>query len=182
MSLTRYKWTLDRYHSAITAGLFDGQSVELLKGDIILMAPEREAHACYSSDSAEYLRQLLGSRAAVREGKPITLSDDSEPIPDIAIVQPPLRRYLEHHPYPSDIFWLIEYSKTTLAKDLGPKRQLYAEAGLQEYWISDLKNRQLRVFRDLSRGSYQTELALAEGTISPLGFVDVAIAVQRLFS
>ncbi|MGF1535024.1 MAG: hypothetical protein ACFB4J_00880 [Elainellaceae cyanobacterium] len=60
MTLTRYKWTLDRYHDAISAGLFDDQPVELLNGDIVLMAPEREAQACYSSDSAEYLRQRFG--------------------------------------------------------------------------------------------------------------------------
>lgn len=182
MTLTRYKWSLERYHNAVNAGLFDNQSVELLRGDIILMAPEREAHACYSSDGAEYLRQLLGSRAAIREGKPITLPDDSEPIPDIAIVQPPLRRYLDHHPYPPDIFWLIEYSNTTLAKDLGPKKEIYAKAGLQEYWVSDLKHRQLKVFRDLSQGGYRTELTLTEGTLSPLAFTDVAVAVRRLFS
>ena len=62
-------------------------------------------------------------------------------------MQPPLRRYLKHHPYPEDIFWLIEYSDSTLAKDLSEKKQLYAEAGIQEYWIADLKNSQLRVFR-----------------------------------
>ncbi|MGF1515729.1 MAG: Uma2 family endonuclease [Elainellaceae cyanobacterium] len=182
MTLTRYKWTCDRYHTAIAAGLFDDQPVELLKGDIVLMAPEREAHACHSSDSAEYLRQLLGSRASVREGKPVTLPNDSEPIPDIAIVEPPLRRYLDHHPYPVDIFWLIEYSNTTLTKDLGPKRQVYAEAKIQEYWVSDLKHQQLKIFRDLSKGHYQSEQTLTTGAISPLAFPEVAVDVRRLFS
>lgn len=182
MTITLYKWTLDRYHAAIDAGLFDGQSVELLKGDIVVMAPEREPHACYSSDGAEYLRRLLGDRASVRETKPITLPDHSEPMPDLAIVQPPLRRYLEHHPFPGDIFWLIEYSDTTLAKDLGEKKQVYAESGIQEYWVSDLKNAQLKVFRNVVNGDYQTERTLTEGTVSPLSFQDVAIDVRRLFS
>ena len=75
MTVTLYKWTLDRYHAAIDSGLFDDQSVELLWGDIIVMAPEREPHACYSSDGAEYLRQLLGDRASVRET--IAFLDDS---------------------------------------------------------------------------------------------------------
>jgi Uma2 family endonuclease len=180
--LTLYKWTLDRYHAAIDAGLFDNQPVELLRGDIVVMPPEREPHACYSSDGAEYLRRLLGSRAAVRETKPVTLPDDSEPVPDVAIVQPPLRRYLDHHPYPEEIFWLIEYSNTTLTKDLGEKKQVYAEAGIQEYWVSDLKNAQLKVFRALVDGEYQTELTLIEGTVSPLRFEDVVVDVRRLFS
>ena len=182
MTLTLYKWTHARYHDAIDAGLFDEQPVELLQGDIVIMPPEREAHACYSSDAAEYLRRLLGNQASVRETKPVTLPHDSEPVPDIAIVKPPLRGYLEHHPYPADIFWLIEYSNTTLAKDLGKKKQIYAAAGIQEYWVSDFKNSQLKVFRDGLQGKYQTELTLVEGIISPLSFPDVAIDVCRLFS
>ncbi len=182
MTVTLYKWTLDRYHAAIDAGLFDDQPVELLKGDIVLMAPEREPHACYSSDAADYLRGLLGDRASVRETKPVTLPDDSEPVPDLAIVQPPHRRYLDHHPYPEDIFWLIEYANTTLAKDVGEKKQVYAESGIQEYWVSDLKNAQLRVFRDWMNGTYQTELTLTTGTVSPLAFPDVVVEVRRLFS
>ncbi|NET39682.1 MAG: Uma2 family endonuclease [Cyanothece sp. SIO1E1] len=155
MTVTLYKWTLDRYHAAIDAGLLDDQQVELLRGDIVVMTPEREPHACYSSDGAEYLRRLLGERASVRETKPVTLPNNSEPMPDLASVKPPLRRYLKHHPYPEDIFWLIEYSDTTLAKDLGEKKQMYAEAGIREYWVSDLGNAQLKVFRDVVDGDYQ---------------------------
>ncbi|MDY6940395.1 MAG: Uma2 family endonuclease [Cyanobacteriota bacterium] len=181
MTLTLYKWSIERYHEAIDAGLFDDRAVELLQGDIVVMPPEREAHACYSSDGADSLRRVLGDRASVRETKPITLPNNSEPIPDIAIVKPPLRRYLEHHPYPEDIFWLIEYSNTTLAKDLGEKKQVYAEAGIGEYWVVDLQNLQLKVFRDVSEGDYRTELTRVDGTISPVSFPDVAIDVERLF-
>jgi len=182
MTVTFYKWTIDRYHDAIDAGLFDEEAVELLQGELVIMPPEREAHACYSSDAAEYLRQLLGNRASIRETKPVTFPHNSEPVPDIAIVKPPLRAYLQHHPYPADIFWLIEYSNTTLAKDLGKKKQIYAAAGIKEYWVSDLKNSRLKVFRDEIQGEYQTELTLIDGTISPLSFPNVAIAVRRLFS
>jgi Uma2 family endonuclease len=182
MTVTLYKWTLDRYHAAIDAGLFDDQAIELLRGDIVVMAPEREPHACYSSVGADYLRQVFGQRGAVRETKPVTLPNDSEPVPDVAIVRPPLERYLAHHPYPEDIFLVIEYSNTTLAKDLGEKKDAYAEAGVQEYWVVDLKNRQLKVFRDLAQGQYQSELALTEGSLSPVAFQDVPIEVRRLFS
>ncbi|MBE9099142.1 Uma2 family endonuclease [Vacuolonema iberomarrocanum] len=182
MTVTLYKWTLDRYHAAIEAGVFEDQAVELLRGDIVVMAPEREPHACYSSEGAEYFRSLLGDRAAIRETKPITLPDDSEPVPDIAIVQPPLRRYLSHHPAPDEIFWLVEYAQTSLTKDLGLKKDVYAEAGIREYWVSDLKNARLTVFRNLSNGTYQTELTLTEGTLAPLAFPDITITVERLFS
>ncbi|MEO1147277.1 MAG: Uma2 family endonuclease [Cyanobacteria bacterium J06638_22] len=182
MTVTLYKWTLDRYHAAIEAGVFEDQAVELLRGDIVVMAPEREPHACYSSEGAEYFRSLLGDRAAIRETKPITLPDNSEPVPDVAIVHPPLRRYLRHHPAPDEIFWILEYSQTSLTKDLGLKKDVYAEAGIREYWVSDLKNTRLNVFRNLSNGTYQTELTLMTGALTPLAFPDITITVERLFS
>ncbi|MEO1207953.1 MAG: Uma2 family endonuclease [Cyanobacteria bacterium J06638_20] len=182
MTLALYHWTVDRYHTALDAGVFDNQAVELLRGNLVVMAPEREPHACYSSTGAEYLRQCLGDRAAVRETKPITLPNDSEPIPDIAIVRSPLRRYLDHHPYPMDIFWLIEYANTTLVKDLGEKKDTYADAGILEYWVVDLQNRRLRVFRDLQTGIYQAERSLTQDLVSPLAFPDITLEAQRLFS
>ncbi|MCP2728103.1 Uma2 family endonuclease [Limnofasciculus baicalensis] len=53
---------------------------------------------------------------------------------------------------------------------------------MPQYWVSDLKNSQLKVFRDWLEGNYQTEVTLVEGIISPLSFPDVAIEVRRLFS
>lgn len=70
---------------------------------------------------------LLGQRAKVRQAKPITLpQSNSEPEPDIAIVQRLGLDYREHHPYPENIFWLIEYSDSTLSKDLELKNKIYA--------------------------------------------------------
>lgn len=90
------------------------------------------------------------------------------------------RIYLDHHPYPEDIFWLIEFSQTTLDSDLGKKKEIYAEAGISEYWVVNLRQSQLMVFRDLAQGCYTTERALAAGTIFPLTFPDIQIEVSRL--
>ncbi|MHC5826845.1 MAG: Uma2 family endonuclease, partial [Nostoc sp.] len=165
MTVTTYKWTIERYHRAIEAGIFDDQPIELLRGDLIVMPPEGEPHAYYNTEAADYLRTLLGERAKIRDAKPITLPNNSEPVPDVAIVKPLGGVYLEHHPYPEDIFWIIEISKSTLSKDLGDKKDIYAEAGIAEYWVVNLKNSQLQVFRDLKDGQYTTELTLTTGTI-----------------
>lgn len=182
MTLTTYKWTLDRYHQAIKAGIFDDQPVELLKGDLVVMPPEGESHAYYNTEAADYLRALLGERVKIRDAKPITLPNDSEPAPDLAIVQPLGTVYLEHHPYPDNIFWLIEFSKATLSKDLGNKKEIYAEAGIQEYWVVNLNDFQLNVFRDLVNGRYTKALTLTTGKIAPLAFQDVQIEVLRLIN
>ncbi|MEA5534754.1 Uma2 family endonuclease [Crocosphaera sp. XPORK-15E] len=180
MTRTTYQWTIEHYHQAIDAGCFEQQSVELLKGEIILMTPERESHAYYNSEWADYLRKILGNKAKIRENKPIILPNNSEPVPDIAIVKPLGIEYLKHHPYPDDIYWLIEFSKATLKKDLTEKKAIYAEAGIKEYWIVDLKNNQLKVFRDLKQGNYQIELTLTTGNITPLDFPDLVIPVSQL--
>ena len=180
MTVTTYKWTIERYHRAIEAGIFDDQPIELLRGDLIAMPPEREPHAYYNTEAADYLRTLLGERAKIRDGKPVTLPNNSEPAPDVAIVKPLGEVYLEHHPYPEDIFWIIEFSNATLNKDLGEKKDIYAEAGISEYWVVNLKYKRLQVFRDLKNGQYKTEVTLTTGTIAPLAFPDVSVQVERL--
>ncbi|MEM7555077.1 MAG: Uma2 family endonuclease [Cyanobacteria bacterium P01_A01_bin.84] len=182
MILTTYKWTIERYHRAISAGIFDDQPIELLRGELITMPPERESHAYYNTETADYLRELLGSRVKIRDAKPITLPNNSEPAPDVAIVKPLGEIYLQHHPYPEDIFWIIEFSFATLSKDLGDKKDIYEEAGITEYWVVNLKKHQLQVFRDLNNGEYGTEFTLTKGNISPLAFPDVSIPVQYLIS
>jgi Uma2 family endonuclease len=179
--LTRYKWNLDDYHRLVEAGLLADQSVELLEGEVVEMAPEGTYHAAYSQDFADYLRMLLGDRAKIREAKQITLPNNSEPEPDIAIVAPhPLETYLQHHPYPEDIFWLIEYSESSLSKDLQIKSGIYASAGIAEYWVVNLKTRKLIVFREPEGSEYQQRQTLSMGTVSPIAFPDVAIALNRL--
>ncbi len=58
------------------------------------------------------------------------------------MVQPLDTVYLDHHPYFENVFWLIEYSNTTLAKDLTTKKDAYADAGILEYWVVNLKDLQ----------------------------------------
>jgi Uma2 family endonuclease len=182
MTVTVVKWTVDEYHRMIAAGILDERRVELLKGEIVEMSPEGEPHAYFSSEAGDYLARLLGDRAMIRQAKPITLPNNSEPEPDIAIVQRLGREYLEHHPYPDNIFWLIEYSDSSLDKDLQTKSQVYAEVEILEYWVVNLKKRQLVVFRDAQDGEYASKSTLTGGTIYPLAFPDVAISVDALVS
>ncbi|OKH38696.1 hypothetical protein NIES2119_08865 [[Phormidium ambiguum] IAM M-71] len=183
MTVTIAKWTLDDYHQMIEVGLLVGRQVELLNGEIVEMPPEGEPHAYYSTEGSDYLKALLGDRVTIRQGKPITIiASNSEPEPDIAIVQPLGREYLQHHPYPENIFWLIEFSQTTLAKDLEAKRKTYAAALIQEYWVVDLKNQQLKVFRNPVDGDYRSEESLTSGEICAIAFPHIFISIQRLLN
>lgn len=87
MTLATAKWAIAEYHRMIEAGILDDRRVELLKGEIVEMPPEGEPHAYFSTVAGIYLIRLLGERAMIRSAKPITLANNSEPEPDIAIVQ-----------------------------------------------------------------------------------------------
>lgn len=157
MTVITAKWSLNDYHRMIAAGILADRRVELLKGEIVERAIEGEPHAYSRNEADEYLTELLGSRAKIRQDSPITLPNDSEPEPDIAIVQRLGREYRSHHPYPENIFWLIEYAESSLGKDLDVKSKVYAEAGISEYWVVNLKAMQLIVFRDPQNGEYASQ-------------------------
>jgi Uma2 family endonuclease len=182
MSIVTAKWSLQDYHQMIDTGILDDRKVELLRGEIIEMSPEGVAHSSYCRETGKYLRRLLGDRADISEAHPIVLPNNSEPEPDLAIVRISPTLYRDRHPQVSDIFWLIEISNSTLVKDLGMKKDIYADAGILEYWVMDLQASVLIVFRDLTTDGYQSEMRLNSGTISPLAFPDLSIDVQQLFT
>ena len=181
MTVTTAKWTLEDYHHMVEAGLLEGRAVELLHGEIVEMSPEGAPHAAASSDAGEYLAGLLGARAQVRQAKPITMPAlASEPEPDLAIVRRLGRGYRQQHPTPADVFWLVEYAQTSLSKDLDEKKRLYAEAGISEYRVVNLRDRSLLVFRQPADGAYRSEQTLSQGELALLTFPDVMISVDRL--
>ena len=173
------KWSVEDYHQMIKAGILTNRHVELIQGDIIEMSPEGPLHASRIRRGANYLRRLLGDIALVSEAHPITLSN-SEPEPDIAIVRLPESRYDRSHPQAEDIFWLIEIADATLSKDLNEKKMIYAAAGINEYWVMNLKANVLTVFRQPINNDYSVKMELNSGEISPLAFPQIKVSVQLI--
>ncbi|MGB3237963.1 MAG: Uma2 family endonuclease [Geitlerinemataceae cyanobacterium] len=180
MSSIAAKWTIDEYHRMVATGILSDRRVELIEGEIIEMPPEGEPHAYSSHEASDYLTQLLGNRATIRQAKPITLPNNSEPEPDIAIVERLGRQYRQHHPYPDNIFWLIEYANSSLEKDLQKKSKIYAAVGIPEYWVVNLKKMYLVVFRDILDGEYATKFTRTTGEIHPLAFPDISVSVEHI--
>ena len=176
---TRYKWTVEDYHQLIETGLLEGKPVELLEGELIEMSPEGIPHSFTNRSVADYLRTLLNGKAMVSEAHPITL-DNSEPEPDIAIVRLPDDIYKQHHPYPQDIYWIIEVSNSTLEKDTTEKTITYARNGIPEYWVIDLPHNKVWVFTKPNQRSYSRVEEFTGGNILSLAFPDLAIAVENM--
>ncbi len=121
--------------------------VELLEGQIIQMSPQQPPHAATTQRAANYISSLLVERAYIRMQLPITVSPNSEPEPDIAVVRIHPREYIDHHPAPDEIFLLVEVADSTLPRDRSLKARIYARAGIADYLILDVNNRQVYVLR-----------------------------------
>lgn len=178
---TLTKWSVADYQHMRELGILDHRRCELINGEIWDMSPEGEFHRFVNDRGAEYLRRVLRDQAKIFESHPITLNA-SEPEPDIAIVRLPDTRYLQHHPYPEDIYWLVEVADTTLTYDLDTKRTLYAESGIAEYWVIDVAGKQMTVFRDLRNGDYSTQNTVSDGIVYPAAFPDMSTEVRQLVS
>ena len=179
MTLTTYKWSIEEWHDLVDAGVLAGKRVELLEGEIISMSPEGIPHRNTNHKVVKYLRKLLDGLAEVYESHPVTL-DNSEPEPDIAIVRLPESIYETHHPYPQDIYWLIEISNRTLIQDLENKTITYARNSISEYWVIDLKNNQLIVHTQPQNNQYAQIAEYQTGTVSPIAFPQITIALNQL--
>ncbi|BAU63602.1 hypothetical protein STA3757_09680 [Stanieria sp. NIES-3757] len=174
------KWSITDYHKMIEAGILQNRHIQLIDGELIEMSPEGVIHAAYGGSIADYLRQILIGKAWIREAHPITLTN-SEPEPDLAIVKLPKNKYFQHHPTFQDIYWLIEISDTTLAYDLSKKKEIYATENIQEYWVLDIKNKQLIVFTTPQNNNYLAQLILNKGIVKPIAFPNLSISVEKLF-
>lgn len=178
---TLAKWTVQDYHRLIDSGFLDQRRVELIAGEIIEMPLEGPLHAFVTEGFAKYLQTLLQELALVREAHPITLTD-SEPEPDLAICKLPRQQYKTRHPQASEIFWLIEISQSTLDYDLSEKKQVYAKAGIQEYWVVDVNKLQVYVFRQPFGHDYQASSVISKGYITPFAFPNIQVSVEKFWS
>ena len=174
-----FKWSIADWHELVNSGVLAQHRVELLEGEIIPMSPEGPMHSSTNYSVVQYFREILKDRAIVREAHPITL-DNSEPEPDIAVVRSPYTDYFTRHPYPQDIYWLVEISHRTLKLDLGQKVITYARNGIPEYWVIDLVNKRLVLHTQPIGESYSQIKTIATGKISPQSFPNVEIAIDRM--
>ena len=78
--------------------------------------------------------------------RPISLDDESAPEPDIAVVRGSRADY--RHAHPARPALIIEVAESSLGFDRVAKGSLYARAGIVDYWIVNLVDRVLEVYRD----------------------------------
>lgn len=179
-----FRFTREQYHEMGARGFFDGKRVELIFGEVIEMSPINWPHVVACRKTAELLERVFAGTAWVGRADPINLAH-SDPQPDVAVFPGRFEDYVAH---PTTALLIVEVADTTLSFDLTTKAELYATAGIADYWVLDVANRQLHVFRDpqplhtaLGGVAYQTHLTLAPAdTVQPLAAPHASITVSDL--
>lgn len=180
----RWKWTYDQYLELWERGYFEGRRVELVFGEIIDMGRQGWPHSATLDLLVEALRRAFGSGYWVRDQKPFSVVG-SEPIPDAAVIAGSPRDYANH---PTTAALVVEVSDSTLTYDTTTKAELYATAGVADYWVLDVENRQLHVFRDpktlhdaLEATAYKTRLTFGPtDRVAPLAAPEASILVSDM--
>ena len=180
-------WTINDYEQMLETGILQSdESVELITGQIIRkMSPQGSPHAAAirRTDSLfkQFICQFDPQTVIVQQQLPITLSEFSQPEPDIALVKADRLDYEERHPRADEVYLIIEIADRTLRSDLTLKKQVYAAAGIPDYWVLDLSHRQLYVYRQPTTTGYQQEQILEEtAQIAPLAFPDKRLPVAAM--
>jgi Uma2 family endonuclease len=111
----------------------------------------------------------------------VVLHKFAAPMPDIVLLKPPGKTYLERNPDASDILLIVEVADSSLEQDSTVKLHLYAITGVLEYWVADLRNSRLMVYRDPVGDEYRSVQELRRGeTVSPSMLPHCVIAVDLL--
>ena len=188
VAIARKKFTIDEYHRLIDWGFFAGnESVELIRGEIIQMSPKRTPHSVCNSLLWRTLYDLIGNQAEIRVQEPIFIDSNSEPEPDVVIAVKQDDNYLSSHPTPQDILLVIEISDSTLKYDQETKLSLYAEAGINNYWIFNLGDRHLEVYHQpfqdhQGKFAYRfKQIILSEETVQLPNFDSLVLDLTKVF-
>ena len=133
------KFTVEEYYRMAEAGiLHPDERLELICGEIVLMAPIGKPHAVGLRRVDRVLQRALEGVAIVSAQNPIHLGPYSEPEPVVAVLRLKVDEYLSEHPEPGDILLVVEIADTTLSQDKQVKTLLYAQASIPETWIMNL--------------------------------------------
>ena len=179
----RYRWSVAECARMAEEGRLVGR-YEILDGEVVSKIGQKPSHYLGISLLTLWANRTFGDQF-VRVQGPIALpapdNEFSEPEPDVAVTRASTTAYAEHHPGPEDLLLVVEVSDTTLRSDLMVKPRLYARAGIAEYWVLDLNDRQLYLHREPVNGEYTIVTTHSENeTVALATRPDAPVAIADL--
>lgn len=186
--IRRHLWTRTEVSRALELGLFPpDQRMELIAGELIEKRTQNRPHGISLSKSQRVLDDAFGETHYVSVQTPLAVDEENEPEPDLMVVIGNPDDY-DSHPTADSVRLVMEISDTTVRYDQTTKAQLYARAGVAEYWVLILKTRTLEVRREPitlpgssnGYGYRSLDLYREMDTITPLQAPKASILVSDL--
>jgi Uma2 family endonuclease len=182
-----YRWTYDEYQRLADAGFDFKGRVELVGGKIIKVAAQKDLHVAGVELAKVALQAAFGPKYWVRSQAPLHLDRWSGPEPDAAVVPGGPRDYVGTG-HPRSALLVVEVSDTTLRMDRRIKGPRYARAGYADYWIVNLIDRRVEVYRnpvadpsaELGWRYATVTLLTPPATLAPLAAPNAPIAMADL--
>jgi len=140
-----HRRTVPEFHRLCSLGMFAGSRPILLNGVILKQGPTDAPHGNGVERTDTQIRLAFDAGWRFRIQLPLVLNLHTDPVPDIAVIAGVLIGNADH---PATAVLVVEVSDTTSDTDTTEKAELYATAGIADYWVLDVVNRQLHVFRD----------------------------------
>jgi Uma2 family endonuclease len=181
-TVTHHRFTVDEYEQMIDKGILtENKRIELIHGEVVEKMVVGPLHSATVNRINRLLTTRLLASAIVSVQNPIVLSD-SEPEPDLALLTPRDDFYAPSKPKSSDVRLVIEVADSSLAYDRDIKLPLYAQAGIQEFWIVNLAESKVEVYRQpLPPGNYASRTDFSRGEmLCALAFPEVTLAVDSM--
>jgi Uma2 family endonuclease len=181
-----FRWTIAQYRELGKTGFFDNVKTMLIDGEIFTMVMPKPPHDTALALTMEWLRSVFSHGYYIRSQMGFDIGTANDPGPDLAVVSGAIRDYATRTPTTAHL--VVEISDSTLATDTTVKAELYATAGVLDYWVIDLVNHQVIIFRDpqplpagLGATAYRTRLTFGPADrVSPLAASGTSITVSDL--
>jgi len=178
-----HRFTVDEYHQMIETGIVKNDDrVQLVGGVVVEMSPQSEKHARLIQRLNRMLVRALSDDFLVRPQLPLTLGNDSEPEPDLAVVKAVDALSVEEHPRRAVL--VVEVSGESLRLDRAVKAAIYATADIPEYWIVDAENRRVELYGDpeQTNAHYRSTAVLAIGDVlQSRAIPQLVVSLEDLF-
>lgn len=179
-SVRKHLTTIYEWQKLGDANIFPPDSrLELIDGEILEMAPIGCNHSGHIMRLTQFFGLLVNQQAIINVQNPLQLGDLSEPEPDFMLLKPDNDFYCSRHPNANDVLLLIEVADSSLAYDQNQKLRLYAMHGIPEYWLLNLNDNCLEVYRKPHGEVYAEKTTLYDGdaiTLTQLGDITIQIS------
>jgi len=181
----RKRWTRAEVKALENTGVLAGQHLELIAGELLNKTGKNRPRVNAATSLRLWMERVFGAEFVAWEAPIEVGSSDqslSEPEPDLVALKPDADPFSLTTPIPSELALVVQVSDSSLTLDLTIKAQLYARAGITEYWVLDVNARLLIVHREPEAGRYRSVTSYNDQEqVEPLAASGLAFQVGSAF-